>query len=377
MMNRHLKICFALAAVALLAGCNSKPNGLRAQEGNHWTDEQMAYLTSSKIEDTSPYNGNMSISAPRPAQLFFKTSMKERQINIYRDEGLTDLEVSHITHAPSFSFYNGLLGQKYYWTVSDTKGKKVSEASSFEMTLDNVVGPRNLFVDGVENFRDIGGWGRYVDGKYVTYMKQGMIYRSGRFNEDKEETPKITISESGIREVNDHLHIKTEIDLRRSGNNEIGGLTTESPLGSEVKYYNLPMYYGGNNILTYAGPVSGDSYQYDNPKAIKQFFDLLANKDNYPINFHCSIGKDRTGCMAYLIEGLMGFSEEAMQRDYMFTNFANAGMCKLTDITDKYGATISAYPGDTLEDKVFNYLNLEIGVSEENLNNIRTILGNE
>ncbi len=375
-MNKKLRIGMALTAIFLLVGCDSKPTGLRAEGGNFWTDEQLAYLRSSAIDDTSPYCGNMSISAPRGAALYFKTSMKTKRISVYKDEGLTQLEATYVTHASNFFFSNGELGKKYYWTVSDKDSKKISEVSTIEMTLDGVSGPRNLSVSGVENFRDIGGWGRYVDGKYVTYMKQGLVYRSGRFNEDKETTPKVSIDESGLYEVNDHLKIRTEIDLRRSGNNEIGGLTTQSVLGENVKYVNLPMYYGGNNILTYTGKVKDDEYEYDNPKAIKQFFDIFADENNYPINFHCSIGKDRTGCMAYLIEGLLGFDKETMQRDYMFTNFANAGMCKLEDITSRYGKTIDDYTGETLQQKVYNYLNVEIGVSAENLNKIITLLGN-
>ena len=79
--------------------------------------------------------------------------------------------------------------------------------------------------------------------------------------------------------------------------------------------------------------------------------------------------------MAYLIEGLLGFDQETMYRDYMFTNFANAGMCKLTDITDRYGKTLDEYPnGANLQEKIYNYLNQEIGVSKDNLDSIINIL---
>ena len=206
-------------------------------------------------------------------------------------------------------------------------------------------------------------------------MKQGMIYRSGRFNEDKEEAIKVTISSDGLSEINNHLKIKTEIDLRRTSTNEVGGLNNKSVLGEQVNYHQLPMVYGGENILTFKGTVRGDEYEYDNPAMIKRFFEILADSNNYPINYHCSIGKDRTGCLSYLIEGLMGFDQETMYRDYMFTNFANAGMCKLTDITDRYGKTIDEYEhGSSLQEKVYNYLNEVVGVSTANLDSIINIL---
>ena len=163
--------------------------------------------------------------------------------------------------------------------------------------------------------------------------------------------------------------------MRRTSTNEVGGLTNKSVLGDGVNYVQLPMVYGGNNILTFKGKVSGDTYEYDNPAMIKSFFDLLADSNNYPINYHCSIGKDRTGCLSYLLEGLMGFDQEAMYRDYMFTNFADAGMCKLTDVTTRYGKTIDDYTvGETLQEKVYNYLNQEVGVSVDNLDRIIEIL---
>lgn len=376
-MSTSVKRILSLLSVVILTGCGSSPSvkNLSFSGDIYWTEEQIAYLISTNIGDTTPYNGNMSVSAPRGFLLSFQSSgFKEKKINIYRNEQLTDLEVSYTTTEDSFTFYNPMFNQKYFWNVSNIDNTYVSETASFEVKP-LTIGPRNLYVDGVENFRDLGGWGHMVDGKYVTYMKQGMIYRSGRFNEDKKESVNVTISDDGLYEVNNHLKIKTEIDLRRSGNNEIGGLIV-SVLSPDVKYVNLPMYYGGNNILTYKGSVSGDSYQYDNPKQIKKFFDLLADVNNYPINFHCSIGKDRTGCMAYLIEGLMGFDQDMMYRDYMFTNFANAGMCKLTDITDRYGETIDSYTGATLSEKTYNYLHEVIGVEVTKLDAIKNILGN-
>ena len=155
----------------------------------------------------------------------------------------------------------------------------------------------------------------------------------------------------------------------------MGSLTDKSVLSNDVHYYQYPMAYGGNNILTFKGKLSGDDYEYDNPAMIKNVMLLFSDATNYPIVFHCSIGKDRTGCIAYLLEGLLGFDQETMYRDYMFTNFADAGMCKMTDITSRYGKTIDEYTnGDTLQQKVFNYLKDEIGVPEENLNNFINIL---
>ena len=357
---------------SIIDGTSNKanpPSELKAVISGHFTEPQINYLNNEDPSNTSPYNGNMSVSKPLPISLTWESEINASYfVEIYKDEDLKEKVVTYQTSEKSFDFYNPIFNQDYYIKVclKDTDGGSLDSEVIHVKESPAIKGPRNLYVDGVENIRDIGGWG---------YIKQGMLYRSGRFNEDKAEEVNVTISNAGINEINNHLKIKTEIDLRRTSNNEVGGLKDKSVLGENVNYIQLPMAYGGNNILTFTGKLSGDDYVYDNPAEIKEFFNILADEKNYPINFHCSIGKDRTGCMAYLIEGLLGFDQETMYRDYMFTNFADAGMCKLTDITDRYGKTINNYEsGETLQGKIYNYLNQEIGVSTDNLDNIINIL---
>ena len=369
------KALLPLLLVIPLVACNNTSSSytpvtnVKASVSGHFTEAQLKYLSSEDYLDTTPYNGNMSVSKPLPVNITWEAGEGTYQVYINNDSN--NETTIYETSEKSFDFYNPVFGQSY--TVNVKFNDSIVPTSFIEYP--SVPGPRNIFVDGVENFRDIGGWGKFVDGHYKTFIKQGMIYRSGRFNDDKEETVKVSITNEGLYEINNHLKIKTEIDLRRTSNNEVGGLTNKSVLGDNVHYVQLPMAYGGNNILTFNAKLSGDDYQYNNPLMIKNFFEILADEKSYPINYHCSIGKDRTGCLSYLIEGLLGFDQETMFRDYMFTNFANAGMCKATDITDRYGKTLDEYPnGDTLQEKVYNYLNQEIGVSKENLDKIIEIL---
>ena len=381
-MKKVTAIIPTLLILFSLVACQSSITNVECVNKGHYTEEQLKYLTSEKYDDTTPYNGNMSISKPEPITISFKRVhySKSNPVHLKLTPIVSDdwfvippTATYSVIGQNEFKFYNPILNHNYVVTVNSSSGKKYEE-----LTVENkqtVPGPRNLYIEGVENARDIGGWGKMVNGEYKTYMKQCLLYRSGRFNEDKAEEAKVTITETGMKEALDHLRIRTEIDLRKTSTNEVGGLTNKSVLGELVRYVQLPMAYNGNNILTFKGKVSGDDYEYDNPKMIKQFFEILANRDNYPINYHCSIGKDRTGCLSYLIEGLMGFDQETMYRDYMFTNFADAGLCKLTDITDRYGKTLDEYEhGETLQEKVYNYLNEVIGVSKENLDNIITIL---
>ena len=375
------KALLPLLLVIPLVGCQSKEAvvavvayNLKASLTGHFTEVQANYLKSEDYTDTTPYNGNLSVSKPNPVSLTWESNGETSfSVDLYEDEALTKHIVSYTTNENSFDFYNPIFNQEYYVKVSTKDKDEVYNSNIVNFKeVPTISGPRNIYVDGVENFRDIGGYGTITNGAYKTFIKQGMLYRSGRFNDDKEEVVKPSITEAGIYEVNNHLKIKTEIDLRRTSNNEVGGLTNKSVLGDNVNYIQLPMAYGGNNILTFTGKLSGDDYEYDNPAMIKRFFEILADKNNYPIDFHCSIGKDRTGCLAYLVETLLRYGEFAF-RDYMFTNFANAGMCKFTDLTERYAGTIMAY--DTFDDnKTYAYLNEVVGISKDTLNSVIGIL---
>ena len=370
-MKNIIRKISVFSVLFVLAACNGKVTFSELSASGYeqrYTKAQLAYLERENYHDTTPYNGNMSESAPKPVKLSFKASSgKKFNINLYdspecnEDSLITTYEVKD----KSFDFYNTEQGKSYYWTASYKNS--VSGVNSF--TTQKQYGPRNLYIEGVENVRDLGGWDRTI--------KQGLIYRSGRFNEDKADPVNVTISENGINELNNHLKIKTEIDLRRTSTNEVGSLTNKSVLGDNVKYIQLPMAYGGNNILTFQGQLPNDDYEYDNPAMIKEFFEILEKEENYPIVFHCSIGKDRTGCLAYLVEGLLGFDQETMYRDYMFTNFANAGMCKTTDLSDKYAADLDDYHGDTLQEKVYNYLHEIVDVTNETLDSVIDILSEQ
>ena len=46
-----------------------------------------------------------------------------------------------------------------------------------------------------------------------------------------------------------------------------------------------------------------------------------AGNDDFSLLFHCRIGADRTGTLAYFLEGLLGVSEEDRIEDYELTYF--------------------------------------------------------
>jgi len=207
-------------------------------------------------------------------------------------------------------------------------------------------------------------------------IKQGLIYRGPSFETFDDDSQKVitNITNKGKNTIKSQLKIKTEVDLRKNVTSsdpvpENCNITKSAIDGVTLKA--LPMYYGGQNILTYVG--NG----YDNPARIKDFFYILGEKDNYPIYVHCSQGKDRTGCLAYLLQALLGEDEDTRYRDYLFSNLANTTYnMKATGISGTYGKTLSQYKtdGETFMEATYRYLNKAIGVSTSTLDAVINLL---
>lgn len=364
------KILFLTLLPLCLSACNSAFS-IKPIEGEPLihSEHQELFLLDSKPSNIGKYAAfaaKEGYANPVAIKLEWKGGKAQSVINISENEDMSN-PFSVDVKAKSYDFYNAKTGTKYYWNVAN--GDKISETSSFT-TKDTKL--RNIYVDGVDNFRDLGG---YVteDNKVV---KQGMIYRSGHFNEAKLTEMKLIITNSGFETVKNQLKIKTDIDLRKNtagsdGTIETSGITS-SPLGSAVTYKQMPMYYDGQNILEH----NEKDKAAINLASIKSFFECLADESNYPIVYHCVQGKDRTGCLSYLLGALLGEKEDDLYRDYLFTNFSNSvgSPCKPTDISNRYGATIGDYEGETLKEKATNYLVEEIGVSQEDIDSILNIL---
>ena len=251
-------------------------------------------------------------------------------------------DAMELTASETFApVYNLMVGTRYYWQVS--AGEQTSLVHSFA-TEDGY--PRFIRMDGVSNVRDIGGY-YTTDGKRV---KQGLAFRSAHLD---------GITEQGLAVAHDRLGIRTDLDLR-------GG--SSRPLGNSVAHVSVAMQWYEH--------IFEEEYHKDVRAAISTF----ANKENYPIIFHCSMGRDRTGTTTYLILGLLGVDEETLHREYYASFFSTQGafdaeefvllvknMQRLTKEINKYGDE-----NDTLQEKIEAYL-LAIDVTPEEIQSIRDI----
>ncbi len=243
--------------------------------------------------------------------------------------------------------YNLKTGTKYYFRfiISLSNNTKTSVEGSFR----TAVTPRMLSVDGVANLRDIGGW-RTVDGKKT---RQGLIYRSAEL--DGAVDSKYMITQDGVSTMLTVLGIRTDMDLRAQTDN----VNNTHPLGAGVNhiYYNSPMY--------------SDIFSSNGKESVRKVFSDLGNKNNYPVLIHCTHGFERTGTICYILEALLGLSEEDLMKEYQLSAMYHGELWSLNQMNEFIGR-LKSYDGETIQKKAENYL-LSIGVTASEIASIREI----
>lgn len=364
-MKKNLSVLITLLLLlALLVGCTLHDGGVTSVVTLNaapdkpiaiHTDKQYTYLQKALSSNAAFYaNGSKELSKPSDILFKWDNTSSDYVINISENSDMSNA-VSYKTSENSISLNNFKLATAYYWTV--TANGVTSNTNKF--VTDDAC-PRNISVDGVTNVRDLGGW-ETASGKRT---KQGLIYRSGRLNESSAKTPNIEVTENGKKTMLETLGIKSEIDLRKTDDGEVGGITS-SPLGQSVNYYNCPMEWEGNMWL-------------DNRDEIIYMFSILSKAENYPLVFHCNIGTDRTGMMAFLINALLGVSESDLLTDYMFSNLGKIGGIRQKEgvLNSPYYKAIMNASGSSLSEKTYNAL-VNLGVDSNHLDFVINFLKSE
>lgn len=316
------------------------------------TELQNQYLSDTYDSIWKYAKGTSELSKPLPITIKWDLPA-ENSYEFYISE---DSECQNsrllLTTTNEISIYNLKINTPYYWYVSYIE-EGININSNIETFTINTNGPRNLNIDGLTNVRDLGGY-LGTGGKRTN---QGMIIRSSKLNAD--ESQEVLITPNGINEMLEVLNIKTELDIRKTEENENGGIT-KSPLGSTVTYFSIPMKSNGDKILI-------------NKDVFKDVFAVFGDEANYPIVIHCSIGTDRTGLICFFINALLGVSEDDLYRDYLFSNFGEIGRRRTTVDLDEYLIKVKSAQGDTLSEKTYNFL-VGMGVNSADLDTIIKVM---
>ena len=325
-------------------------------------------------------------------------------------DNATSYVVSGFTR--ELEIYNLLPSTTYYWKVAGDRSD-MSDTSVFK-TEDLSV--RLIYAEGTSNIRDLGGWN--ADGSFVNY---GKIYRGNQLN-GYGNWGNNKLTENGLKTFKDDLKIKTEIDLRTQDKDDAN--QTVNFIDASLPYYKYTIGQYTDilepsvwNALPHDGNTPVDSMENKNDarrlsyatgnavrnenamrRSLKGIFEVLADERNYPVYIHCNAGADRTGTVAFLINGLLGVSEADLIRDYELTSFSSvSGLryrseIKNGDFTEigvmkndydnfvAFGALMNAIKnnygaeGGTLSYAIESFLTDYVGVSHEDIESLKRIM---
>ena len=308
--------------------------------------------TASDASKISTYKKNppARLDQPVPATVFWTrdASSTAQYITWSTDATFADATTVEVdNNIASYEIYNLNPGNTYYYKVTATVGGAETELLSSTFTTTGTV--RMIKAEGISNIRDLGGWNT-ASGNPIAY---GKIYRGAAFKTT-------TITPEGIATMRD-VGIKAELDLRDGSQD---GSMSASLLGSDVDYYRT-------NLAQTASLMTGLTGSKD--KYIASFnYVLNCVKNDKPVYFHCEIGRDRTGTLAFLIHGVLGVSKSDLYKDFELTNFSNLNTPCSKGQLDEVFTMIEALDGATLEDKFYTYLTTEFGISTADLDEFRT-----
>lgn len=231
---------------------------------------------------------------------------------------------------------------------------------------------QQIDLPGVGNARELGG---YAIGN--RHVKGGVLLRAAGLNQASPEA---------LDALQNKYRVQTVIDFRMSDERrsspdpEIPGtrnihlpVLEQADMLADVDPTLIEKYADPNmdrmemfNVAYESGMLSDQLYarfltSERGKLAFRSFFEtLLRLEENRAILWHCTDGKDRTGCAAMLTLFALGADRETVMRDYLLTNDYNAP--KLSAIRQRIA------PLGWPEAKVNALLFMSGGVSEVYMN---------
>lgn len=159
-----------------------------------------------------------------------------------------------------------------------------------------------------QNFRDLGGHPAASKRR----VRAGKIFRSSHLAEVPPESP---ISQ---------LKLRTLVTLQSRA--EVKHLGSPQPASrAGVRWEHIPMgdEWFNDQGYTRVAPEPGREHLalvMHFREDWLRFFKLLAERDVYPLLFHCSAGRDRTGVGAAMLLSMLGVERDRIVADFLESN---------------------------------------------------------
>lgn len=312
---------------------------------------------------------------PMPVSLEFANAMPaDGTLYVSENADFSDsLTYAIEKDATGFDIYNLIPGRTYYYKLEypgQNEIPVVAQSAAFKTTGTL----RMLKVDGIFNVRDMGGW----TGLGGNPIKYGKLFRGSRMSSNGSATELITPQG---KEAMLKAGIMADLDLRTSSERNLSSSPLAKNTGAKVDYYYIDDAYKSR--------ISTFDQSDASIRAIKWIISEL--KKDRPVYFHCSVGADRTGTVAFLIGALCGMSEDALAKEFELTSFSADSVVTNGKIEDlrrlrtydgrfdnneadyKYALLIDkvkALSGNSIQRKVYNHLKGGVGgnsISEADL----------
>lgn len=198
--------------------------------------------------------------------------------------------------------YNMIPGTTYYWE---------SNVDSNVYGYIKATGNRRTITSSVRNVRDLGGLEVSFIRDNVTKtgtINYGRLYRGAQLMNGQSDVD--SLLKLGITRELD-LRVKTEgtNPMRLPKHDRCNSNCSNISDADDIIMTNY-LVNPNTHLANYLGVR----------KALKATMEFIVNdKDN--VYFHCTIGTDRTGTLAYFLEGLLGVDEEDRLEDYELTYY--------------------------------------------------------
>lgn len=306
-------------------------------------DKHLAYIKEPKNDPTSKVDWlNLrevqdDLSYPRSVVVTYNPSV-DGEVILHCPNGKENVIAAKAGRA---ELMNLLLDAEY--RIAVRIGNEFSDIRTFRT---HAQVPRMLYVDGISNVRDFGGFPT-ESGKRI---RQEMIYRTSEMDSHVE------ITEVGKQTMYD-LGIRTDLDIRGIKDEPRCPILDES----RVQWVNYP-------LAAYA-----EIYNERQLELYGKSYSLLTDPANYPMIVHCWGGIDRTGTWLYILGAMLGVPEDLLGLDYEMSSFSrwNRRSRRSEQFVD-FLKGLYAY-GDTLQSAATNFMKA-CGLSDHDLNTIRELL---